>query len=160
MNLVPIVIIRSIILVLVLSVTALCLLWLPRVIVESFEAALFERILLLSVFFCMYAAAIPFYIAARAVWILLNLINRHKIFSLKSSGLLHKIKVCALVNGALYGAILPVLYVLAEADDAPGLLLFGIILSGSGFAVAALAATLQQLLITVATMKSEQELTV
>ncbi len=108
----------------------------------------------------LYATAIPFFFGLFQTFKLLNYIDKNKAFSSVSVGALKKIKYCALTIGVLYMGGLPLLYPIAEVDDAPGILLFGFVIACAPIVIAVFAAVLQMLLQNAIEMKSENELTV
>ncbi len=71
-----------------------------------------------------------------------------------------KIKFAAFSISAIYAVILPFVYVVAEIDDAPGLILVGMIPIFASLVVAVFAAVLQKLLNEAIKIKSENDLTV
>jgi hypothetical protein len=60
----------------------------------------------------------------------------------------------------LYGVGMPYIFIVAERDDAPGVVLLGLIFTFAPMAVAVFSAILQQLLQNAINLKSENELTV
>jgi hypothetical protein len=108
----------------------------------------------------LYATTIPFFIALWQTLKLLSYINKNTAFSDLSVEALKKIKYCAIVIAIIYMAGLPLLLPIAEADDAPGLLLFGFVIACAPIVIAVFAAVLQRLLRSAIEMKSENELTV
>ncbi len=71
-----------------------------------------------------------------------------------------KIKFAAFSISAIYAATLPFVYVVAEIDDAPGLILVGMIPIFASLVVAVFTAVLQKLLNEAINIKSENDLTV
>jgi len=108
----------------------------------------------------MYMAAVPFYIALFQTMKLLHLIDTNKAFSTRSIRALGYIKYCAVAIAALYVVATPFLYPIAEEEDAPGVLLFGMIIAFASIVVATFAAVLQKLLQNAIAIKSENDLTV
>jgi hypothetical protein len=108
----------------------------------------------------LYVTAIPFYIALWQTLKLISYIDRHTAFSDQSVKALRIIRHCANAIGVIYLLGYPLLYPIAEADDAPGLLLFGLIYACLPFVVSVFATVLEKLLQSAIDMKSESELTV
>lgn len=108
----------------------------------------------------LYLPAIPFFIALQQTWILLGLIGRNKAFSKHAIQALRRIRNCALVISGLFAAGSPYIYLVAEQDDAPGVLALALIIIGASFAIATAAAVFQQLVQTAVAIKSENDLTV
>ena len=69
----------------------------------------------------MYVTVIPYFIGLYETWKLLNYIERGQAFSELSVKALKNIKLCAALIGLIYLGGVPLLFPIAEADDAPGL---------------------------------------
>jgi hypothetical protein len=108
----------------------------------------------------MYVAAIPFYIALYQAFKLLIYIDKNKAFSELSVKALKNIKNCAITISTLYVVILPFVYFVAEKDDAPGLIIIGMIPIFASTVIAVFAAVLQKLLKEAIDIKSENDFTV
>ncbi|SEJ44358.1 Protein of unknown function [Bhargavaea ginsengi] len=108
----------------------------------------------------MYISAIPFYMALYQALKLLGYIDRNEAFSELSVESLKKIRNCAVTISALYVAALPLIFMIAEWDDAPGLALIGLVIVGASLVIAVFAAVLQRLLKQAIDIKRENELTV
>lgn len=110
--------------------------------------------------FVLAAAAIPFFFALYQAMKLLGYIDHNQAFSQLSIKALEVIKYCAAVIGVLFTAAEPIWYYMAQSEDAPGLIVIGLILIGVSFTVATFAAVLQRLLQSAIAIKSENDLTV
>lgn len=108
----------------------------------------------------MYVTAVPFFIALFQSLKLLRYIDKNQAFSKLSVKALKYIKYCALAIGGLYATGMPYIYLVADKDDAPGVLLAGLVIMGASLIVATFAAVLQKLLQSAVDMKSENDLTV
>lgn len=108
----------------------------------------------------MYASTIPFYFALYQTFMLLNYVDAGTAFSSLSVKALHYIKYSAIVFGLLYGACLPLLFQVAQSEDAPGVGAIGLILTLSPVVIATFAAVLQRILHDALKLKSENDLTV
>ena len=108
----------------------------------------------------MYATTIPFYIALYQGWLLLSYIDKNIAFSPSSVAALNRIKYSAISMTVLYLACLPFVFIAAELDDAPGLILIWTAFSGSPIVIAVFAAVLQKLIQSGLDIKSENDLTV
>lgn len=108
----------------------------------------------------MYITAVPFFIALWQTLKLLSYIDQNKTFSDLSVQALRLIKYCAIVISAFYVGGVPLLLPIAEADDAPGLMLIGAAIACIPIAVAVFAAVLEKLLQNAIDIKSENDLTV
>ena len=107
-----------------------------------------------------YLTAIPFFIALYQAFKLLSYVDKNTAFSVASVKALKYIKYCGIAMSILYFAGMPILFQIADADDAPGLVLIGLALATAPLVVAVFAAVLQKLLQNAIDIKSENELTV
>lgn len=108
----------------------------------------------------MYVTLIPFYFALYQTWKLLGYIDTNKPFSMLSVAVLKKVKYCALIISGMYTLGMPYIFVVADKDDAPGVILIGLVFIGTSFVIATSAGVLQKLIETAVTIKSENDLTV
>lgn len=146
-----------------IPVLALCIFLLPQIVNEANEAA--EKgsdlaYVVYGIVTVMYITAIPFYFALYQSFTLLNYIDRNQAFSELSVLALKKIKNCALTISGFYVIVLPFVYILAEVDDAPGLILVGMVMVFAPLVIAVFAAVLQRLLKEAIDIKSENDLIV
>jgi hypothetical protein len=107
-----------------------------------------------------YASAIPFYFALYQAFNLLRFIDKNKAFSALSVMALKKIKYCAIIISSLHVLVLPLFYLLADKDDAPGAVFIGLVVPFAAMVIAVFAAVLQKLLQEAIDIKSENDLTV
>jgi hypothetical protein len=107
-----------------------------------------------------YASAIPFYFALYQAFNLLRFIDKNKAFSALSVMALKKIKYCAIIISSLHVLVLPLFYLLADKDDAPGAVFIGLAVPFAAMVIAVFAAVLQKLLQEAIDIKSENDLTV
>lgn len=147
---------KSVIVLMGLGALALCVIGLPRLIKTEWTGDFDYG----WIFVGLYAPAIPFFIALRQALKLLGYVDENTAFSELSVTALKKIKRCALVISGLFAAGLPYIFQVAERDDAPGVMLIGIIISGASFVIAVFAAVLQKLVQNAVAIKSENDLTV
>ncbi|PGK51989.1 hypothetical protein CN918_29815 [Priestia megaterium] len=108
----------------------------------------------------MYVSVIPYFFALYQTFRLLNYIDNNQAFSDMSVIVLKKIKYCAITISILYALMLPFVYMAAEIDDAPGLILVGMVFIFASMVIAVFAAVLQKLLKKAIDFKSENDLTV
>jgi len=108
----------------------------------------------------VYIAAITYFFALYQALKLLSYIDKNKAFSELSVKALKNIKYCANTISIMFAALTPFLYPIAEADDAPGLVGFPIIIIFASVVIAVFAAVLQRLLKEAIDIKSENDLTV
>jgi hypothetical protein len=107
-----------------------------------------------------YASAIPFYFALYQAFKLLRYIDKNKAFSQISVIALKKIKHCAIIISILHVLVLPLFYLFAEKDDAPGVIFVGLVVPFASMVIAVFAAVLQKLLKEAIDIKSDNDLTV
>jgi membrane protease YdiL (CAAX protease family) len=107
-----------------------------------------------------YLSAIPFFAALYQAFKLLSYIDKNEAFSQISVKALKNIKFCAMTFSGLYVVILPFVYMVAELDDAPGLIIIGMVPIFASMVIAVFAAVLQRLLQEAIDIKSENDLTV
>ncbi|YCA45060.1 DUF2975 domain-containing protein [Bacillus sp. JZ8] len=143
-----------------IPVLALCIFLVPEV--GSYAAELYPDMAYIKylIFIDLYAAAIPFYIALYEAFKLLSYIDKNKAFSMISVKALKNIKYCAITISILYVVGMPLLYLIAEKDDAPGIILIGLVIIFASMVIAVFAAVLQKLLKEAIDIKSENDLTV
>lgn len=72
---------------------------------------------------------------------------------------LKKIKYCAITISCLYVVGMPLFYLMAERDNAPGIIVIGLITIFASMVIAVFAAVLQKLLKEAIDIKSENDLT-
>ncbi|MBU7005959.1 DUF2975 domain-containing protein [Phosphitispora fastidiosa] len=142
-----------------IAVLALCIFGLP--VLAEFEEWIPELAYLQYPFLTgVYAAAIPFFFALYQTLKLLSYIDKNEAFSELSVKALKNIKYCAITISILYMVEMPVLFLIAQADDAPGLVALGLVIIFASFVIAVFAAVLQKLLKSAIDIKTENDLTV
>ena len=107
-----------------------------------------------------YVSVIPFFIALSQTFKLLSYIDKNQSFSELSVKSLKNIKFCAMIISGLYVVIIPFVYLVADLDDAPGLIIIGMVPVFASMVIAVFAAVLQRLLQEAIHIKSENDLTV
>ncbi|MDP2586296.1 MAG: DUF2975 domain-containing protein [Candidatus Komeilibacteria bacterium] len=115
---------------------------------------------LLIIVCILYAMAIPFFIALWQTLKLLSYIDHNRAFSDLSVQALNNIKYCASIYAVLAFVCVPLVVPIADADDAPGAIVYAAALACAPVAVAVFAAILQKLLREALDIKSENDLTV
>jgi hypothetical protein len=108
----------------------------------------------------IFVSAIPFFVALYQVLKLLSYIGKNKAFSELSVKALKNIKYCAIVISTLYVVMMPFVYLIAEKDDAPGLIIMGMVPIFASMIIAVFAAVLQRLFQDAIDIKSENDLTI
>jgi hypothetical protein len=143
-----------------LPILALCILWLPGfakdmlVLYPTLSPAIYA---LLTI---MYVSALPYYFALFQTVRLLSCIDSNEAFSDLSIIALKKIKFSAFTICILYGFALPLIYLVADASDAPGMIIMGLGINFASFVIAIFATVLEKLLKNAMEIKSENDLTV
>ncbi|ACA39929.1 Hypothetical yoaS protein [Lysinibacillus sphaericus C3-41] len=140
-----------------LPVFALCIWVVPRV---ALDTAQHSPILTIVALLGVYATAIAYFVALYTTIKLLSYIDQNIAFSELSVKALINIKYCAIIISSVYVVGMPLIYYAAEVDDAPGLILIGMVIICASFVVAAFDAVLQKLLENAIDIKSENDLTV
>ncbi|MEO2209314.1 DUF2975 domain-containing protein [Paenibacillus amylolyticus] len=139
-------------------VLALCIFGMPWLannpVNPNYAGALYPIVII------MYVSVIPFIVALYQAFRLLSYIDKNEAFSLMSVKSLKTIKYCAIVISSLYFVMLPFVYVVAEKDDAPGLILMGMVPIFASLVIAVFSAVLQRLLQEAIDIKSENDLVV
>lgn len=114
----------------------------------------------LPVILGMYLAALPFFFALYQTLKLLGLIDRNTAFSEGSVIALRQIRNCGIAISIIYVALLPILLIIADKDDAPGLAALGLVIAFASAVIAVFAAVLQRLLTSAIQIKTENDLTI
>lgn len=140
-----------------IPVLALCVWVVPRVALNTVEHS---PILTIVALIGVYATAIAYFVALFTTIKLLSYIDQNIAFSELSVKALIKIKYCAIIISSVYVVGMPLIYYAAEVDDAPGLILIGMVIIFASFVVAVFAAVLQKILKNAIDIKSENDLTV
>ena len=138
---------------------ALCIFWLPTLLIKSGELkpeyASFRYVLI-----GVFISAIPYLFALYQALKLLSYIDKNKAFSELSIKALKYIKYCANTISIIYAVLMPLVFPLADADDAPGLVGIPLIFIFASIVVAVFAAVLQRLLQDAIDIKSDNDLTI
>jgi hypothetical protein len=108
----------------------------------------------------LYVSVIPFFVALYQAFKLLSYIDKNQAFSELSVKSLQIIKFCAMTISGLYVVILPFVFLVADLDDAPGLVIVGMVPVFASLVIAVFAAVLQKLLQEAIDIKSENDLIV
>jgi len=141
-------------------VLALCIFALPAAWMAVADEYPNHTYVFYSILLILYAAAVPFYVALYQTLRLLTYIDKNIAFSKLSVGALKTIKYCAITVSALFAAGMPFFYIWGENDDAPGVIVLGMIFTMAPLVIAVFAAVLQRLLRDAINMKAENDLTV
>jgi hypothetical protein len=140
-----------------IPILALCIFLVPEI--GNFAAELYPDIAYMKylVYIDLYAMTIPFYFALYQAFRLLGYIDKNNAFSELSVVALKKIKFCALTISSLFVVGMPLFYLIAEKDDAPGIILIGMVMIFASMVIAVFAAVLQRLLQEAIDIKSEND---
>ncbi|MEW4234046.1 DUF2975 domain-containing protein [Bacillus thuringiensis] len=152
---------KTVVILIGIPVLAMCIFLVPKI--GNFAAELYPDIAYIKylVFINLYATAIPYYFALYQTFKLLNYIDKNNAFSELSVQALKNIKYSALAISVLYILGMPLFYLVAERDDAPGIIIIGMIMIFvASMVIAVFAAVLQRLLKDAIDIKSENDLTV
>lgn len=143
-------------------VLALCVFALPSIWVHTPDEYSNSSIQMSvrAILVAFYIGAVPFFTALYQSLKLLGYIDKNKAFSNLSVQALKVIAYCGAVISVIFVASLPFFYIWAENDDAPGLIIIGMILACAAFTVTVFSAVMQRLLKQAIAIKSENELTV
>lgn len=126
---------------------------------EAVKGAILGYIIL-GVLTGMTLSMVPFYASLYQAFKILTYIDGNEAFSTLTVAALKKIKKYALIIFGLYVLISPLVFTVAQWDDAPGLVILGMIPAFAALVVSLFAAVLQRLLQEAIEMKFENELTV
>lgn len=151
---------KTVVILIGIPVLAMCIFLVPKI--GNFASELYPDIAYIKylVFINLYATALPYYFALYQTFKLLNYIDKNNAFSELSVKALKNIKYSALAISVLYVLGMPLFYLVAERDDAPGIIIIGMIMIFASMVIAVFAAVLQRLLKDAIDIKSENDLTV
>jgi hypothetical protein len=108
----------------------------------------------------LYLSVIPIFVAFYQALKLLKLIDKNQAFSQASVDALKYIKYCGILVSLGFATGIPILFQVAELDDAPGLGLVALAFTGAPLVITTFAAVLEKLLQNAINIKSENDLTV
>jgi hypothetical protein len=137
---------------------ALCLFGLPWLVNNPFNPE--YALILYPIITGVYISILPYYIALYHAFTLLNFIDKSIAFSDLSVKALKSIKYCAFTISIIYVILIPLVYMVAEKDDAPGLIIIGMAPIFASMVIAFFAAILQKLLKEAIDIKSDNDLTI
>lgn len=126
---------------------ALCIFvlpWFPKIITDVYPMLSFLRCF---VTVGVYAAAIVYFIALYRFMGFIKLCANNDAYSSKSLSTLSCICKCSVIFGILYlFSAMPVVFVVADSEDAPGLILIGLSLDAIPLGIAAFSSLLKGLI--------------
>lgn len=115
----------------------------------------------MSIVIVLYLVTVPYFFVLLQSWKLLELIDQNKAFSQYSVKAFLNIKYASFIGGLiLMIGFVPMLFPIADVEDAPGLLVYGFFLACIPFVVSVFAAVLEKLFQNAVDMKSENDLTI
>lgn len=150
---------KVVLVVMSLAMLALCIFFFPYMpsgIMAEFPAV--GNIAYLSLTIAL--GAFPFFLVIYQAFKILIYIDKNTAFSENAVKAFKNIKYSALIMSFLYLLNMPLFFYIAQADDAPGLVMFGFLFAMSPAVVATFAAVLERLFQNVLNIKSENDLTV
>lgn len=151
---------RTAIVLISLGILAICVLLIPRLWLDIDSGYMDYAYAVYIVFVALYLAAIPFFVGVYGAWRLLDYIDRGQAFTVQTVKAVRMIAIGAGVVSVIYFVSLPFFYVWADRDDAPGLVIIGMVLAGVPLVISVFAALLARLIAEATTIKTENELTV
>ncbi|MGM0421381.1 MAG: DUF2975 domain-containing protein [Bacillota bacterium] len=93
----------------------------------------------------LYIVAIPVFFALQRTFKLLSFISSRQVFSEQADKVLQQIKHSAFAGSIVFGAMMPFVFMLAEKDDAPGLVLMGMVPVSAALVIGVAVDILQKL---------------
>lgn len=117
---------------------------LPRIITGLSEVFPVSAYVRYPGLMALYAAVIPFLFALYETIKLFININKEKAFSEAAVKTLKNIKYSAITISILYVIAMPLLFLMGDADDAPGVILFSLIIILTTFVSAVFASVFEK----------------
>lgn len=142
-----------------IPILALCIFLVPE-LTDAVSNFLGFHYIKYIMFILLYGGTIPFYFALYQAFKLLSYIDQNVAFSELSVRTLMRIKYCAISICSLHVLGLPIYYLVADKDDAPGLIFVGMLIPFASLVIAVFTAVLQKVLQEAIKIKSENDLTV
>ncbi|WP_018392589.1 DUF2975 domain-containing protein [Bacillus sp. 37MA] len=150
---------KGVIVLIGITVLALCIFWLPGIASRDAEANPETAYLQYPFLVCVYILSIPFFVALYQAFKLLSYIDRNKTFAELSVRALRYIKYCAITISILI--VVGIIFVLIFIEgDVAGVISLGLMCTFASSVIATFAAVLQKLLKDALDIKSENDLTV
>ena len=143
-----------------IPVAALSVLLLPWIARDASESSIRMAYVIYGILILMYISVVPFFAALYQGFRLLGYIDSNKAFSELSLNSIQKIRSYAAAISIIYLFAMPLFYIVAEIDDAPGVILVGMIFVFAPLTVTVFAAILKKLLKNAIDLKNDNELTI
>lgn len=137
---------RIVIVLMGIPIIGILIFMLPVILKDASESSYKMAYILYSILALMYLTAVPYFYALYQGLRLLSYIDTNKAFSDLSVNSLRKIKISASIISLIYLAGMPLFFILGEVDDAPGVVLMGIIFIFAPGVIAVFASVLQRIL--------------
>jgi len=151
---------RAVVLLMGLGVLVLCGFLLPAFYREWADVFPYVAYLRFPAMIGLITTAVAFFVALWQTLKLLHYIDTSTAFSEASVNALGVIKVCALIISGLYVLALPLMYSLAQGEDAPGFGILGAFFVCAPVVIAVFATVLQRVLRDAIAIQKEHDLTV
>lgn len=132
----------------------------PTLIREAAESSKKMAFVIYGILITMSLTTIPFFIALYQAYKLLCYIDTNKAFSELAVASLKNIKNCAAIISILYALSMPLFYIVGEVDDAPGVIVIGMLLVFAPLVISVFAAVLQKVLKAAVDIKNDNDLTI
>lgn len=125
----------------------LCIYFFPKIVIEGIDLsspyAPYMIVIMISVYFISVPYSYAFYITYK----LLCLIEKREFFTKESEANLTKINKLAYLAAVFFTIDLPFVYILADMDDAPGLVMVGLFLTIFSLAIGVFASVLKKVVV-------------
>ncbi len=108
----------------------------------------------------VYVASLPFFMALQQAFKLLGHIERNQTFSPIAVKTLRNIKYCATALIGFGTVSMPLFYYWAQEEDAPGIIVIGLVMLFACLVIATAAAVFERLLQNAVDIKAENDLTI
>jgi len=153
-------VLKTAVIFIMLPVLAIVVFGFPAVIRDAAESSMQMAIVLYGILTALTLSIFPFSSALYQSYKLLNNIDRNEAFSDKSVNALRKIKRDAFSIAAIHLLSFPLYFIVGEVDDAPGVILVGLMFISAPSVIAVFAAVLEKLLGNALDIKRDNELTI
>jgi hypothetical protein len=150
---------KLVIVVVSLAVVALCIFGLPVLTRETarFVGMSYIRYPLLI---DLYITAVIFFFALYNAFKILTYIDKNSVFTDSAVKALRNIKYSGVGMTLFYAVCMPIVFTVAQIDDAPGLVVIGMVMTSAPFVVSVFAGVLEKMIRKAIEIKSENDLTV
>lgn len=151
---------KIVVIIIALPVLAIVLFGFPLIIRDASESSMQMTIVLYGILTALTLSLFPFLAALYQSFKLLDFIDHNEAFSDRSVAALRKIKRFAFSIALIHLVSFPLYFIVGEVDDAPGVILVGMMFVSAPAVVAVFAAVLQKLLENALDIKRDNELTI